>query len=1012
MPYDKASPKDRERVVRHLARSRPRVPRRAVDTFIAIFNRVYDSTRDESRAFAIATGVVNRRFPPAQGSGHAALGVAALAPAARMLGMALGRKALQEIELTLQNCDCGRDHARTLQALQLAISTASRAAGNPAPEAALGLAAFRHGGHAASGAEVFSEARQVGANVAIVWKVFARDIYANGDKVFLAVREMLQNSRDARAKNVQIQWIPDNADDPESDGTLVFEDDGRGMDQRTVEERFLVIGESGEEKRSGSEDQLGGFGAAKAAILTASRDGWSWELRTRNVIARSAAAGMYQVATAADFLQGTRITLPGVQGGRTSTPIGSGTPEQRIAQLISTCDLRGIRVTVNGKVYEGYFEGRRARHGETERGFELSRWGAFTPTIRSYARPDKKGGAIIVRVKGLAQFAKAAPYGAHFERDWVLDFEIPKGVTPHMEDYPFKAGRDAFRVGAPAYYAFERMRDALVVTAASGSPDLGEYEEVAPDASDPREQRAQAQFNNMLDDVFGSDSFSDVLADLAESSEEMTNAIREALATPETAPGVVNPEDVSVRPGSRPEAPPSTLTSRLVSSLLSGSFTEQITQVEAFVVAQLPDGDLSGFTFCLGRLRSSRGDAFDLEVVAKVVQDAMTRAAPGESALVIGAAVARILRVLETGIPADQQDEVKQKKRKGDINPFGNAACIFIHRERFGEEAGKEFRRKAKRYMRHLVAWDFTVRSVLTAANASPANTWPRIEQIGVGFVLDPEVLGLCRKDGRFVMVNPLALEKVADTYKDRAFVVAAWLHGVACHEIAHAMYIRGQNGSAAHNTDWSIIRENLANDTLFLLPAIEEGVARVLKLKRRRARRPQAPGTDDARIAALEASLAEAKAAVDEYRSMEAHRTRMIPRYSEFAHRLEHLIGLYEFREWIRRNPGAAAAHGVSVEDVIRALDAPDSGTRVIALLDAMDQAEKEQHSALFRRAGRRYVLEATEARHAACGCLGLSADVLTEDRVETAGAYGAALRRAKPPPLFPPTGKIHPAG
>ena len=138
MPYDKANPKDRERVVRHLARSRSRVPRRAVDTFIAIFNRVQAATGDEQRAFAIATGMVNRRFPGAPGAGvasgtHPALAVAALAPAARALGLALGRKALQEIELTLQNCDCGKDHARTLQALQLAISTASRAAGNPLP---------------------------------------------------------------------------------------------------------------------------------------------------------------------------------------------------------------------------------------------------------------------------------------------------------------------------------------------------------------------------------------------------------------------------------------------------------------------------------------------------------------------------------------------------------------------------------------------------------------------------------------------------------------------------------------------------------------------------------------------------------------------------------------------------------------------------------------------------------------------------------------------------------------
>lgn len=1017
MPFDKALPADRQRVADLLSTGRSAVPKRAVNTFMAVWNAVYDRTQDEGAAYAQAHGVVNRRFPKAEG--HAAN--AAIGAVAKMLAASVGRRTLQELELTLQNCDCGKDHARTLRVLQGALAMASRAAGNPAP-------GRRHAANAVLG-DVFAGApvRQVGARVDIVWKVFARDIYASGDKVFLAVREMLQNARDARAKNIEITWTPNDPGDPDSDGTLVFQDDGTGMSAETLEQKFLVIGESGEEKQ-GDTDALGGFGAAKAAILTASRDEWSWEIMTRDVVARSATAGSYQIARLPDGqrLAGTRITLPNVRGGAASTPFGRGLPVPRMVALVSTCDLRGLRVRINGDLVESYFEGRRGRHGDVEEGYESLSWGSIVPSIKSYARPDKEGGAIFIRVKGLAQFGVGPPYGAQFERDWVLDFEIPKGLTPHMPGYPFKAGRDAFRSGTFAWSAFERMVGTLVVRAAQASSDLGEYEEVQPDSSDPRERKAAAQFNNMLDTVLGSDSFQSVLVDLVETSDEMNRAVQAALGG--SGVTVLDAAETSHRPAAgdveaRPDAPdapdptaPNPLAT-LIESLVSGDLLEQSTRLRAFVETALPDGDLTEFNRSLDYLRRRDGNALDLQTLSRVLTEALRRSAPQAGSLMIGAAVSRVLRVFEEALSSADREEVRQLKKRGELNPFGDAACIFTHRQRFGAERGKEFRRKARAYMKYLVAWDFVVRAVLTAANASRTNQWYRIDRLGIGFVLDPEVLGLTRKDGKFVMVQPLAFEKVAETYRDRPFVVAAWVHGVACHEIAHAMEIQSE-GNGGHNQNWSVVRENLAAETLFLLPAIEDGCAKLLKLRKRRRRRPT-PAEVDERVVRLETALAEARTQIEEATASEGKRTRIFDRYAGLAHKLHHLVGLYEFRDWLQANPDAVAEYNVSVSQLLGALDEPDAGSRVVELIEAAEQQDREAHAALARRAGARWSYDAQESREAACGCMGFRGDPVSgavwgldaplsdEDQV---GGHSASvkLQRAGVSAFCPtPTGK-----
>lgn len=954
MPYDKQNTSHRAAVAARIRHWIDPVPTRAVDQWIAVFNDVHKATRDEGRAIASANAVVQRRFPPAM-----------LAPAitqgAKVLAATFGKAALRELELTLQNCECGQDHARTLAMVQMALRAANVAVGNPSGPA-------RPARSATSDPFAGRVRKNVTVQVAPMWNIMAQHIYENADKLFVAVREMIQNSRDAKAKTIEITWTPEDPNDEDSAGTLVFSDDGKGMSLDTLENKFFSLG--GSEKEAGS---IGGFGAAKAAILTAGRDGWSWEIRTRNVWTKSDGFGSYLdpiIVPDNQAIRGTMITIYGVRGGFARTPMGSGRPIDRIRTLLACCDFRGLRVLVNNQAVTSYFANRRGRDEEQ---FESLAWGEFKPEIKSYARPDKRNGAIIVRVKGLAQFAVAAPYGTEFDRDYLMDFEFGRDINPNDPAYPFKAGRDSFNTGTDAWYAFQRFRDAVVVKAAQADKDMGEYEEIRPDTADPREQKAQAAFDDLMGDVMGSEGFQDVLGSIAELTDEMNDVIGEAVSAGQVEPATDLPEPgVEVRP--QPQI--GKASREVFDALLSPDLSEQVTRLEAWATTALAGtgGDMVPFRMALDRLRKGEGYPNDLEIVARVSKEVIARTLPETSALYVGALVSRILAVLEQGVPQAEQAEVRRLKKAGELNPFGGAGCIFVSRTRYGVEEGKKFRRGARKFMRHLAAWDFTVRAIMQAA--STQSRWPQLTKLGVGFVLDREALGLTDSSGSFVMVNPHALARVADNYRDRPFIVAAWIHGVACHEIAHAMRI-AEASSAAHNESWSIMREMLADSTLFLLPVIEDACSRLLKLRRRRRRVAAAtPGEVDAQIAdklaRTEQDLAEARITIRAYENGNNERRRA---FAGVAHKLGQLIDFWEFREIIKNNPKMIEDRGIPAAEFFRTMQTPRAVEEFFAGLEPMAPA------ASLTRLGARWKHDAEEARveatlglgHAACrGCGG----------------------------------------
>lgn len=966
MPYNRESAADRDKVVKRLRRYWPKgAPDRAVDQFIEVFNGVYGATHDEGRALAAAYGTVQRRV--GEDLDHAAM-PAAVATLGRTLAVALSLGALRKLEQVLAECDCGQKHEKALKAVRLAIR----------------LALFKFDRKESklqhAGMEGGYERKKAGVNVAWAWDMAATQIYSQGDRVFLAVREMLQNSRDARATDIQIEWIPDppSSVGPKT-GTLIFTDNGKGMTQEVVETKFMELG--GSMKEDGA---LGGFGAAKAAILTASVTKWSWDLRTRNVHARSIAGGDYAITTTPDTFPGTKITLYQVKDEVMTSPIGSGSPVDRIRALMSTSDLRGIRVTINGEAVTPYFAGRR---GKPEEDFEAFDWGRFAVDIKSYKRASGEGGAIIVRVKGLAQFAEPEPYGQKFQRDYVLDFEIPPDIVPQSEVYPFKAGRDAFRYGGPSWYSFKRLVD-LITARAGEKTEIGGYEEIAPDSTDPREQKAEAQFAKTIDSVMGGKGFNELLAELNDTAREFAAELGEAMGGSTGGIEIVVGE--SPRPGGGMEYTPSPFDDLVQLVGAAGSPSEQVQILAEWARERLADEDVYDFNSASRYLANADGNAVDLERFVEGVQRAVKRASPHTSPLLVASFVSRIIDQIEALVAPAYKEEVKKKKRKGELNPFGGAAVIFFSREEYGQERAEQFRKDARKYMKHLVWWDFTVRMVTQALHAG--GSMDAAVKPGVGFVLDDKLLGLCRKDGQYVMVNPEPLARVIEQFKDRPFIPATFIHGVACHEIAHAQQII-KNSNSNHNEYWSIKREAFAEATLFLLPVIEEIGAKLFKMKRRRRRKEQA--VDEValdKITKLEAALAEARQKETELSNdvaywrdawnterdavwssrQDAYKTARADADAELqpfrvaldnvAKRLEDALRLEEFRQWVQVNPQLLTEHGISEETFEELLSTPGAMYEILQRAQ-LNHAQLSVDPTLFP--------EAQEAYHTACGCV-----------------------------------------
>lgn len=147
-------------------------------------------------------------------------------------------------------------------------------------------------------------------------------------------REAIQNSVDAKARNISCEVIEDNET---KDVRVIIEDDGTGMSRETLETKFLTYGGTGKEG-TGS---VGGFGKAKELLLFPWK---SWRLHTRNIVVNGC-ADYYEIEEA-PMLHGTRLEVV------MYPEYDKHTTDTQAISFINKCNIPQVNFTVNGKVIE------------------------------------------------------------------------------------------------------------------------------------------------------------------------------------------------------------------------------------------------------------------------------------------------------------------------------------------------------------------------------------------------------------------------------------------------------------------------------------------------------------------------------------------------------------------------------------------------------------------------------------------------------------------------------------
>lgn len=270
-------------------------------------------------------------------------------------------------------------------------------------------------------------------------------------------REFFQNSVDAGANNIAISITTEktrgsfNQDaDSEADVTrIVFDDDGVGMDEKTLSEVYFAIGKS---TKDGGTDSVGGFGRARLmtcfsqkrySILTRDSfvmgDGPQYvlydlaeaERQLEEAVRKLGEEGASGVAVDAIVADRKMVVDSIAAGGRAGCRVEvdvehlgknkwadiptEETMAKRLREYLSESQI-SANVTINGKTPEEYFgvEGKlQARRGPVKRTLSTKREdGTVVEFATVHTNESDKAahkGKMIVRVDGASMFTQSIP---------------------------------------------------------------------------------------------------------------------------------------------------------------------------------------------------------------------------------------------------------------------------------------------------------------------------------------------------------------------------------------------------------------------------------------------------------------------------------------------------------------------------------------------------------------------------------------------------------------------------
>ena len=158
---------------------------------------------------------------------------------------------------------------------------------------------------------------QAGASVDVAnaWALAANKTYTEGDMILIAIREAYQNSFDAidlamqKGQITKGQFAVIWQDNKDGTVDLILKDNGIGMSESDIVNRFLKLAGSGGKTQA----SRGGFGYAKAAILSLSKD-FAFTLRTRDLIYNSTDFSKKHKINNFVMQNGREVKLPYMQG--------------------------------------------------------------------------------------------------------------------------------------------------------------------------------------------------------------------------------------------------------------------------------------------------------------------------------------------------------------------------------------------------------------------------------------------------------------------------------------------------------------------------------------------------------------------------------------------------------------------------------------------------------------------------------------------------------------------------
>lgn len=704
------------------------------------------------------------------------------------------------------------------------------------------------------------------ANIGQLWLLLTKSVYRSGDLPWLATREAAQNGLDAVRAAIRHRQI--KADEGyfavewnAAERVLTFEDNGIGMSAEDITGKFLAIGESGKRDAADSGQAAGGFGVAKAVILGAAR-GFVWRLHTRDNLA--VAAGMSEEVKVYDapMRQGTRLELTDVDPDLVrywdrARGVYVGI-EERLRELLAANDIPGIAFRFNGAEVKPMF----SRRGGSRVSVEGS-WGeGTTAVVKAYRRPPgDRGGAYYLRLNGLLQVVLPAQRGG-LKADVVVD--LSTSVRPGQRGYPFNAARDALQ--DTAAWTFSDLADDVERENESvGRSEEDEFldaeedddgdgqelaDQMAEALADEDVRRAIAEAAGGIADFYGEQAkYAAAEEPVASLAPRGTKASSEGDA-PERS--WVLPAGMNVASETPVEADVDRPSDVAAAKILRAVLTEADEAGKAAggirTVIVTPEVDQA-------LRRAEVGQALD-GWQTQAVEAAIDRAAeaalqPGGGGLIQAVAVSKATGALDALAPswAKQLDRAERRKAR---NPFGKFAGLRISKKTYDRQRAYRFKKSYAKWVPFLLAWDGTLRLVASEARIR--------RSFRPGFVLDDNVVGEAveRPGGkRFLFIHPDRLAQVVKAHRERPLAVAAFLHGVAVHELTH---LDGKMGDG-HDEEFIARREDLGAATAHLLPAIAVLVGKLLKVGERESEEAR-------RVARLERELEKARATVKEQRA------------------------------------------------------------------------------------------------------------------------------------------------